>query len=298
MRNRAMSDSWLYCIGVFLVVGCSPAPSGNGPDGVGQASTVEVIRDQFEDGSGQGPEMVVLPSGSFALGDAPVSGGSGEPAPRPLVAIDYAVAIGRYEVTFAEWDACVADGGCGAHAPSDQTWGRGSQPAINVSWEDAQSFIDWLNRKLGLTGSPFRYRLPSEAEWEYAARAGTTTNFSFGDEASQLRAYSWFAENSNGRSHPVGRKRPNAFGLHDVHGNVSEWVEDCWNEIRFGETQIGAPTDGSARTSGDCSMRFTRSGSWGDNPAFVRSAARGLYPYSPDTRVDYIGFRVARTLPN
>ena len=150
-------------------------------------------------------------------------------------------AVGKFEVTFAEWDACLSGGGC-SHRPGDAGWGRGKRPVINVSWNDAKAYVAWLSRQTGRA-----YRLLSEAEWEYAARAGTTTPFSTGRTITSDQAN--FNSNRIGQYRqqtvPVGLFSANGFGLHDMHGNVAEWVEDCWHE-----NYVGAPVDGSARTSG------------------------------------------------
>ena len=180
--------------------------------------------------------------------------------PQHRVTIIDAFAVGKYEVTFEEWDACVSAGGCGGYRPDDEGWGRGRRPVINVSWEDAQRFVEWLREE---TGEP--YRLLSEAEWEYVARAGTSTPFHTGGTISTSQAnYDGNYTYGNGREGeyrertvPVGSFGANAFGLHDVHGNVWEWVEDCWND-----SYRGAPSDGSAWERGDCSSRVYRGGSW------------------------------------
>lgn len=179
-------------------------------------------------------------------------------------------AAGKYEVTFAEWDACVADNGCSGYSPNDQGWGRDKRPVINVNWNDAMQYVQWLTQKTGKN-----YRLLSEAEWEYAARAGTTTAYSFGNSMAQLEQHVWYSANSGKQSHPVGEKSPNAFGLYDMHGNVWEWVEDC--------------------RSSDCSRHVVRGGSWYGNPFDARSDSRSGVGIS-DRYYD-IGFRVARTLP-
>ena len=156
-------------------------------------------------------------------------------------------------------------------------------PVEQVSWNDTQEFIQKLNAKTGKT-----YRLPTEAEWEYAARAGSQTEFSFGDNESELGKYSWFTGNSSNQTHPVGERQPNAFGLFDMHGNVWEWTQDCWNE-----NYVGAPVDGNAWTQGDCSRRVLRGGSWLSSPQDLRSAFRKWN--SSANRLFNYGFRVART---
>ena len=234
------------------------------------------------------PKLVVVPEGPFMMGSpSSEAGREGDEGPAHRVTIARPFAVGVYEVTFGEWDACVSDGGCGSYRPSDRGWGRGKRPVINVSWEDAQGYVRWLSGKTGE-----EYRLLSESEWEYVARAGTRTRYWWGVGIGRSRANCdgcgsrW----DNRQTAPVGSFSPNAFGLHDVHGNVWEWVEDCWNG-----SYAGAPTDGSAWTSEDCSRRILRGGSWGDGPwTFLRSAYRN-WDSSGNRNVNF-GFRVARTL--
>ena len=193
--------------------------------------------------------------------------------------------MGRYEVTFAEWDACRRAGGC-SHAPGDEGWGRGSRPAINVSWKDAKEHVNWLSERTGR-----RYRLLAKSEWEYAARAGTNSAYYWGAEAGEGRANcgGWWGVGS-ARTTRAGSFPPNGFGLSDMSGNVWAWVEDCGHP-----DYTGAPSDGSAwLKSGDCRLRMLRSGAWDDAAVRVRSAIR--YWEFAETRRDVIGFRVARTL--
>ena len=227
-------------------------------------------------------EMVDIPDGIFRMGDL---SGEGDDDEKPVHSVNVpAFKIGKYEVTFAQWDACVADGGCGRYTPDDKGWGRGNRPVINVSWEDVQGFIDWLNNKTG-----GNFRLPTEAEWEYAARAGGTTEYSWGNDISSNRAN---CEGCGGRwdgaekTAPVGSYSANVWELHDLHGNVFEWVEDCQNDS-YG----GAPTDGRAWESGNCSRRMTRGGSWYYNPTGLRSAYREGLPRLD--RFHNVGFRLA-----
>ena len=227
------------------------------------------------------PEMVVVPAGEFWMGSKDCEGDVHE-GPRHKVTIPKAFAVGRYALTFEEWDAAVAAGGVN-HKPSDRGWGRGRRPVIDVNWEDAQPYIKWLSSK---TGRP--YRLLSEAEWEYCCRAGTETRYSFGDSESDLDRYAWYSANCGGETHPVGEKLPNEWGLHDMHGNVWEWCEDCWHD-----NYKGAPQDGSAWTTGDGGKRVVRGGSWALNPWFLRAAMRGRL--GPDDRIRYRGVRLART---
>ena len=191
-------------------------------------------------------------------------------------------AVGVYEVNgaFAEWDACVSDGGCGGYRPDDEGSGRGRRPVVNVNWKDAQSYVRWLSRKTGK-----RYRLLSESEWEYVARAGTSGPFHYGKTLSTVQAnYDGRYTYGSGRKGeyrrgtvPVGSFPANAFGLHDVHGNVREWVDDCWH----GDYR-GAPADGSAWTSGgECSRRVLRGGSWlAFRGTSARQSATGTPPVS------------------
>ena len=208
------------------------------------------------------------------------------------VTISEPFAVGVYEVTFREWDACRRSGGC-SHRPDDRGWGRGNRPVINVSWNDAKEYVRWLS---GRTGE--EYRLLSEAEWEYAARAGTTGPFHFGatispDQANYAANIAYGA-GRKGRYRkqtvPVGSFPANDFGLLEVHGNVREWVEDCWHD-----SYRGAPSDGNAWTSGgDCGFRVLRGGSWYYAPRFLRSAIRGRD--ASGIRSGFVGFRVSRTL--
>jgi formylglycine-generating enzyme required for sulfatase activity len=234
------------------------------------------------------PEMVVVPAGSFTMGSPTTEAGhSVDENPQHTVTIARPFAIGRFEVTFDEWDACAADGGCNGYKPSDENWGRGRRPVINVSWDDAEAYVAWLSKK---AGKP--YRLPTGAEYEYATRAGTQTIYPWGNDigTNNANCHACGSQWDARQTAPVGSFAPNAFGLYDMVGNVREWTEDCYHE-RY----IGAPTDGSAWIEGaDCSRRVVRGGSWLLAPAFLRSANR--YWFNPDYRLNYLGFRVARTL--
>jgi formylglycine-generating enzyme required for sulfatase activity len=227
------------------------------------------------------PEMIVVPAGEFMMGSLDFWS---ERSPHK-VTIAKPFAVSKFEVTFEEWDACVDYGDC--ERADDMGWGRGRQPVINVNWHDAQRYVAWLSK---MTGKP--YRLLSEAEWEYAARAGTQESYSWGDEIGSGNANcrgcgsQWEAR----QTAPVGSFAPNAFGLYDMHGNVSEWVQDCAHG-----NYAGAPTDGSAWTvDGDCSFRGARGGSWLNDLPKLRSASRlWLATY---LRFFTLGFRVGRTL--
>jgi formylglycine-generating enzyme required for sulfatase activity len=238
------------------------------------------------------PEMVVVPAGTFIMG-SPASevGRAAEEGPQHTVTFGQQFAVGRFELTYDEWDACVADGGCNGYTPHDSGWGRGRRPTINVSWDDAKAYVTWLAKKTGKS-----YRLLSEAEREYVTRAGTTTPFWWGKSISTNQANYNGAPfgrgakgQSRGRTVPVDSFEPNPWGLYQVHGNIYDWTEDCWID-----SYKGAPADGSARTSGDCSYRVIRGGSWDYNPEYLRSASR--LGWNTDTRASWLGFRVGRTL--
>ena len=239
------------------------------------------------------PKMVVVPAGEFMMGSPPSDPDRyDEEGPRHRVTIGSAFAVGVYEVTYAEWDACASAGDCVGH----RLFGGGQEPVVGVSWDDAQSYVAWLS---GETGES--YRLLSESEWEYVARAGTQTRYHWGDDSSSQCRYANGADASSGLgpgrvdcddgysgTSPVGSFEANSFGLHDVHGNVAEWVQDCWND-----SYAGAPNDGSAWKSGDCSRRVLRGGSCYVIPRNLRAANR--YWLVAGVRSDDAGFRVART---
>ncbi|MEM7776354.1 MAG: SUMF1/EgtB/PvdO family nonheme iron enzyme [Pseudomonadota bacterium] len=254
---------------------------------------------EFRDCSGGfcGPTMVALPTGSYKRGSPDTEvGRDSDEGPVQEVTIGYHFAVGKFEVTFDEWDACVADAGC-KHSPSDSGFGRGKRPVIIVSWNDITGeYLPWLNRRLGLSGSS-AYRLLTEAEWEYAARAGTTAPFSFGETISTEQA-NYNGKDIDGKGKGTYRGKtievgslnaPNAFGLHDMHGNVWEWIADNWRD-----NYLGAPTDGSVWSGGDKLRRVVRGGSWYGYPQSLRSANR--FRDQPGDRSLDIGFRVARTL--
>ena len=264
--------------------------------------------------------MVAIPPGRFTMGspDSEERWDSydGEEEPRHDVNIEHVFALGRTAITLDTFSAFVADTnhemGDSAFALNGDKWedtqGRGwrntgfaqagDHPVTCVSWHDAQAFIEWLNARLSLTGQPDAYRLPSEAEWEYACRAGTQTTFSFGDTITTDQA------NFNGTAKyggappsmvwrkattPVGQFPANAFGLYDVHGNSWDWCEDAWNE-----NYESAPVDGSPWRTGDASLRLIRGGSWYMPAQYSRSAMRNRR--NPSDRYSYVGFRLARTL--
>jgi formylglycine-generating enzyme required for sulfatase activity len=228
------------------------------------------------------PEMVVIPAGGFKMG-SPDSDHIKSESPQHDVTIAQPFAVGQFELTFDEWDACAARGDCNPNI-SANGWGRGRRPVIEISWEDAKVYVAWLSK---VTGKP--YRLLSEAEWEYAARANRQAYYHFGNDDGILDQYAWFAPNAGNQTHPVGEKKSNSFGLYDVHGNVSEWVEDC-----FHDGYQGAPLDGSVWPADNCSRRVIRGGSWIYGPRPLRAASRDWS--AADKGKDDIGVRVARTL--
>ncbi len=235
-------------------------------------------------GSADCPVMVIVPGGKFRMGD------ESDPDSQREVAVPR-FAVSETEITFDDWDMCGANGGCRAQPrPADATWGRGRQPVINVSWEDAQQYVSWLSDMTGAT-----YRLLSEAEWEYAARAGTGTAFSFGADDNDPGEYAWFVGNSDSKPHPVRTRKPNAFGLYDMHGNLWEWVEDCYAGYDLGKKDaLPVITDEPGNADKPCSARVDRGGSWLNDPQSLHSAYR--YGDVPTSRIDHLGFRVARTL--
>jgi len=242
---------------------------------------VDLIQDRMRDGT-LGPQMLALRGGAYTRGDLQ-GDGDGDEQPPVMVRLE-PFAIGVYEVTFDEYDLFCDD--TGRDKPDDQGWGRGSRPVVNVSWKDANAYVDWLSRR-----TEQRYRLPIDAEWEYAARAGTGSRFWWGNEALPNRANCadcgslWESE----KSAPVGRFPPNPFGLHDTAGNVFEWVADCWQDnfsvVTGSDTPVG---------DGECGKRVIRGGAWSFPVKEVRSANR--WRDFPTRRSDDTGFRVVREL--
>jgi formylglycine-generating enzyme required for sulfatase activity/uncharacterized protein YgiM (DUF1202 family) len=224
------------------------------------------------------PEMIVIPPGSFQMG-SPTSerGRSADEGPQHQVTISKPFAVGKFEVTFAEWDACVSAYEC-PRTPPDMGWGRGRQPAINVSWDEAQEYIRWVNQTTGKN-----YRLLSEAEWEYISRSRVSTPNYINSQITGSRSH------SGNRTKKVGSYQANSFGVYDLSGNVIEWVEDCWND-----NYQDAPVDGSAWTKGQCRFRVLRGGSLHNSYEDMRIAKRRWDAASK--RSAYIGFRVARDL--
>ena len=250
----------------------------------------------FRDCDDHCPEMALIPPGTFLMGsDASEKDGKDNEKPRHAVQIAYPFAVGAHEVTLAEWEACVNDGGCSSvplerHGESD----GGKRPVTHVTWHEANAYTEWLSGRTGMD-----YRLPSESEWEYVARAGTTTPYSSGVAITSKQAnfdgrYDWRVGSAltpdvyMGRTLEVGLLEANAFGLHDIHGNASEWTLDCYvSHYR------GAPEDGRPRDTESCVRRVVRGGSWKDKPWDIRSARRTADV--PDGGSSQIGFRVIRT---
>lgn len=254
-----------------------------GPTVLTEASEQQLKpKDEFKECSNGCPAMLVLPTGNFMMGGAQFDSATQSDYPKHEVSITRPYAVGKYEVTLAEWDVCVAAGACAK--PKDADPRHGDLPVTDVSWDEAQQYVAWLSR---MTGKP--YRLLTESEWEYAARAGRTSRYTFGDGENGIDEYIWYHGNTK-RSQPVGQKKPNAFGLHDIDGNVREWVEDVWHD-----NYKGAPADGSAWLEGESSTRrVLRGGSWNYGIEQLRSVTRAGSYHS--YRFDSDGFRIARTL--
>jgi formylglycine-generating enzyme required for sulfatase activity len=244
------------------------------------------------------PEMVVVPAGQFVMGAAEdETGSTRDERPQHTVSFAQPFGVGRFPVTLAEWDACVAARGC-SYRPSDRGWGRGTQPVIDILWNDATEYVDWLSRTTGKT-----YRLLSESEREYVARAGTTTAYWWGDSFEPTQANSAASDRIlfstsisyspqpivKGRTAPAQSFAPNPWGLYQVHGNVYDWVEDCWHA-----NYDGAPADGSAWMIANCDAHVLRGGAFSRNMQTARSAAR-LW-FGSANRIIYMSVRVARTL--
>jgi len=258
-----------------------------------ETETTLKARDSFKE-CPECPEMVVVPAGSFMMGtpaDEPVRHNGEDPVHRVTIAKPFAV--GRFAVTFDEWDACLADGGCNGITGKDGGFGRGRMPAQGLSYDDVQTYLVWISKKAGRT-----YRLPSESEREYFTRAGTTTPFWFGKIATQQDANydAWmpYAESPRGETSkgpkPVDSYAPNPFGLYQVSGNIFEWTQDCFNK-RYNEDK---PSDGRPWLDGDCSKRMTRGGRWSFAANMLRSGYRNAE--SADFAGTVYGFRVVRDL--
>lgn len=221
-----------------------------------------------------GMEFVLIPSGSFMMGATQESEpADGDEEPRHPVTISKAFYLGKFEVTQSQWVAVMGDN------PSE--FKGDNMPVDNVSWDDAQSFLQKLNQMEGTD----KYRLPTEAEWEYAARAGTETTYFFGNDTADLGDYAWYDDNSDNTSHPVGQKKANPWGLFDVYGNVTEFVQDWYTPQGYPQGQATDPQGGEYG-----SYRVMRGGCWTYPDWYSRSSDRAASP--PDLRVNHYGFRV------
>lgn len=290
MRRCDAALEWVG-LALFAVLGAGLIYAWQNPDAFRQNQEIAVVdlpegvtdaaplapqqRTRFRD-CANCPEMMTLSGGVYLMGarEDDLGRRSWE---SPLHEVALApFSIGVREVTFAEWDACVADGGCSGHLPPDRGWGRGDRPVMMVSWRDAQRYVEWLSSETGES-----YRLPTEAEWEFAARAGSETQYWWGDRFEAARIV-------RERTAEAGAGEANAFGLYDMTGNVAEWVQDC-----YVNSYLDAPGDGRAVLRGDCARRVLRGGSWRDEPAALRVAGRSRVGQT--VRDAGIGFRVARS---
>ena len=267
-----------------------PIPGKPVPGPFAPGSTEHEAGTAFADCEGC-PDMVSVPAGRFLMGAAKSEKGKQKAEePQHEVSVGAPFAVSKFEVTFDEWEACALEGGCANYRPQDGGWGRGRRPVIYVSFDDAKAYVEWLRQK---TGKP--YRLLSEAEWEFAARGGTSTPYAAGATLAPTQA-NFDASSAAGRGQAeykgttleVGTFPPNPYGLSDMEGNVFEWVEDCWNP-----SHAGAPADASPR-GGDCSRRVAKGGAWYYEADFARPAARMSFPKA--SRLNVVGFRVARPL--
>jgi len=228
------------------------------------------------------PEMVVIPAGEFEMGNAQ----SERPEEKPVVKVRIAkpFALSKTEVSFDDWEICVQANRC--PSPDDHKWGRGAQPVIKISWQEAVNYAIFLSEKTGK-----RYRLPSEAEWEYAARGGTKTPFWWGSEpGTRMANCRNCGTEFHHRASPVATFAANPFGLHDMNGNLAEWTLDCWVE-----NHQGAKTDGSPRDAAGCDKRTIRSGSWYYIAKIMSSAYRTSFLAAHSSY--QIGIRLLRELP-
>lgn len=224
------------------------------------------------------PELVAIPAGNFQMGSNDLY--EFEKPVHPVSVRGFY--LGAREVTFEEWDLCIDQGGCNFR-PDDRGLGRGKRPVTDIHWNDANAYLAWLSAR---SGKP--YRLPTESEWEYAARAGTVTTYPWGQALVKERANCLGCnDQKRGSAVAAGQFPANAFGLYDMAGNAAEWVADCWSE-----NYRSAPRDGSAYTVGGCRERVLRGGSFNNDPRYLRSAAR--FKYEADVRFYTNGFRVAR----
>ena len=262
-------------------------PTGSAPPAAARQEELE-LQDKVENlESRHGLEFVWIKPGTFKMG-SPSSEKDryDNEGPVHMVRISEGFWLGKCEVTQGQWESVMrTQPWQGIFKIKRYVRSGANNPAVYISWNDVQKFIGRLNAAAGSKV----YRLPTEAEWEYACRAGTRTRWSFGDDESQLKHYAWYADNALGEKygHSVGTKRANPWGLYDMHGNVWEWTQDCYKD-----SYSGAPTDGSAWKSQNCDIRVLRGGSWYDEPRSLRSANRSRY--TAGNRYSSVGFRIVR----
>ena len=312
---RQVRIFWLVSVLILAVTACRQAVVTTPAVATAERAPGTVFRDCPDC-----PEMVVIPPGNLTMGSsvsekfwAARHGGNlesvSDESPQHIVSVR-PFALGKYDVTRGEYAAFVretgypAGDGCGHDSfrwnkQAGVTWQNPGfsqterDPVVCVSWQDARAYISWLNSKLrqpASTPGDGPYRLPSESEWEYAARAGTTTRFWWGDDDGAADDYAWYKGNSGGQTHPVGSKPASSFGLYDMVGDVWQWTEDC-----YADNYANAPTDGSAAEAGNACLRVDRGSSWLYPAWLLRSATRERNP--ADYRDGIMGFRVARALP-
>jgi len=296
-QDRQSSERYYYYIVALKdELASDPVPALTKNHCLGQS-----IQDSYPDNR-LGPEMIVIPALSYRMGDDTSFGGltlgegSSDELPVHQVTFQQAFAIGKYEVTFHEYDQYLTaigkvTGTSESEEAYDWQWGREERPVIGISWDDISDYLDWLNMQFDLTGKPGRYRLPTEAEWEYVARAGSRTKYPWGDEigVSQAHCEACDSDLDTSKTAPVGAYPANAWGLHDMHGNINEWLADCKNA-----NYTDAPLDGRAWLTGACTHHMVRGGSWVDGARNLRSANRTSHARS--YRNNTLGFRLAKTL--
>ncbi len=279
----------LFALTVVCTITLAPSAFGQSSRGGQQLVAGSAIRD-----CPTCPEMIVVAPGTFSMGSPQTeSGRSQNEGPQKSISLGRPFAVGKFSVTFEEWDACVSAGSCQGYKPEDAGWGRSRMPVINVSWHDANAYVTWLSKTTGRT-----YRLPTEAEREYVTRAGSTSHFSWGTNIRPALAnynhrfndrYGGELGDPPERTVPVDRYAPNPWGFHNLHGNVWEWTADCWPSPLSDK-----PSDGSADSAEECDWRAVRGGSFSDFPLHLRSASR--LGFKSVSRGMTIGFRVALTI--
>lgn len=294
-----MCNSYINKFPILLLVivffpGCDKSSSNEKAVIKTDSKSFSVIQDNLRNGH-FAPELVVIPAGSNTLGDITRTGLENE-TPTYQVSINKPFALGKYEVTFDEYDLFCEE--TGLTKPDDEGWGREKLPVLNITWDDAHAYVKWLSQESGKS-----YFLPSEAQWEYAARAGTQTSYWWGNEPGDKNAQCVTCAAINrcddckdvplldDGTTVVGSYKPNPFGLYDVHGNVMEWVADCGHE-----TNSSQPSDGSPRRNGNCNKHIMKDGSWWNNVRFIRASVRSSAADGREYKSFHVGFRVAREI--